>query len=158
MAQISQIMITYLIFADKLNFPVDSRMVPSMVAGTPDGLERPLNKGIEMTSDIREILKSLDDADKRKWEDARSIMRRAYLTAHNTVLGIEAWDVNDDALLDWIDIRLVDLFERSGRFAAVKETAEQAAVRVEADIRDMVKGNTQGQVQAPNNITPWKAQ
>lgn len=107
-----------------------------------------------MTSDIRTILQALDDTDKRKWDEARSIMRRAYLTAHNTVLGIEAWDVNDDALLDWIDIRLVDLFERSGRFAAAKESAEQAAVRVEADIRDMVKGSAQAQT----NITPWKAQ
>lgn len=111
-----------------------------------------------MTSDIRTILQALDDTDKRKWDEARSIMRRAYLTAHNTVLGIEAWDVNDDALLDWIDIRLVDLFERSGRFTAAKESAEQAAVRVENDIKEMYTGIKGQPAASAGNITPWKAQ
>lgn len=71
--------------------------------------------------DIREVLNALDDTDKRLWSQHRTEMRRSYMNAHNSVLGIAAWDHNDDAFIDLIDIKLALLFDKSGRFAAVKE-------------------------------------
>jgi hypothetical protein len=85
--------------------------------------------------DIREILNALDDNDKRLWQQHRTEMRRSYLNAHNTTLGMAAWDFNDDAFLDLIDIRLAILFDRSGRFAATKDiVGEVDAEKIEADI------------------------
>ncbi len=65
--------------------------------------------------DVREILKSLDADDKALWLEHRTAMRRSFISAHTTVLGITKWDENDDAFLDLIDIRLALLFDRSGR-------------------------------------------
>jgi len=65
--------------------------------------------------DVREILKSLDTDDKALWLEHRTAMRRSFMSAHTTVLGIAKWDENDDAFLDLIDIRLALLFDRSGR-------------------------------------------
>lgn len=66
--------------------------------------------------DIREVLNALDEQDKRLWSQHRTEMRKSYMTAHNSVLGIAAWDHNDDAFLDLIDIKLALLFDKSGRF------------------------------------------
>lgn len=71
--------------------------------------------------DIREVLNALDEQDKRLWSQHRTEMRKSYMNAHNSVLGIAAWDHNDDAFIDLIDIKLALLFDKSGRFAAVKE-------------------------------------
>lgn len=71
--------------------------------------------------DIREVLAALDETDKRLWSQHRTEMRKSYMTAHNSVLGISAWDHNDDAFIDLIDIKLALLFDKSGRFAAIKE-------------------------------------
>ncbi len=67
--------------------------------------------------DVRAIMKSLDTDDKALWLEHRTQMRRSFMTAHTTVLGIDKWDENDDAFLDLIDIRLALLFDRSGRMA-----------------------------------------
>lgn len=66
--------------------------------------------------DIREVLAALDDTDKRLWSQHRTEMRKSYMNAHNSVLGIAAWDHNDDAFIDLIDIKLALLFDKSGRF------------------------------------------
>lgn len=71
--------------------------------------------------DIREVLAALDENDKRLWSQHRTEMRKSYLNAHNTVLGMAAWDATDDAFIDFIDIRLAYLFDRAGRFVAVKD-------------------------------------
>lgn len=71
--------------------------------------------------DIREILAALDPADRILWSQHRTEMRRSYLNAHNTTVGMAAWNDTDDALLDLLDIKLALLFDRAGRFAAVKD-------------------------------------
>lgn len=85
--------------------------------------------------DIREILAALDEADKRLWSQHRTEMRRSYMNAHNSVLGIAAWDHNDDAFIDLIDIKLALLFDKSGRFAATKEVIHASdAEAIESNI------------------------
>lgn len=64
--------------------------------------------------DIREIMKALDPIDKKLWLQHRTEMRRSYISAHANVIGIPAWDENDDAFLDLIDIKLALLFDRNG--------------------------------------------
>lgn len=97
--------------------------------------------------DIREVLAALDDADKRLWSQHRTEMRKSYMNAHNSVLGIAAWDHNDDAFIDLIDIKLALLFDKSGRFAAVKEvihasdgnTIEKNILNQENEIKNILK-------------------
>lgn len=66
--------------------------------------------------DIREVLAALTPEDRMLWSQHRTEMRRSYMNAHNSVLGIAAWDANDDAFIDLIDIKLALLFDKSGRF------------------------------------------
>lgn len=75
--------------------------------------------------DIREVLAALDDQDKRLWSQHRTEMRRSYMAAHNSVIGVAAWDAGDDAFIDLIDIKLALIFDKSGRFNAVKEVADK---------------------------------
>lgn len=75
--------------------------------------------------DIREVLAALDPQDRVLWSQHRTEMRKSYMNAHNSVIGIAAWDANDDAFIDLIDIKLALIFDRSGRFNAVKEVASQ---------------------------------
>jgi hypothetical protein len=78
--------------------------------------------------DIRTVLNALDAEDKRLWTQHRTEMRRSYLTAHNSVLGVHAWDEADDVFMDYIDIKLALLFDKSGRMLQDKTvaTAEDA--------------------------------
>jgi hypothetical protein len=48
------------------------------------------------------------------------------MTAHNSVIGVAAWNAHDDAFLDLIDIKLALIFDNAGRFAAVNEVANKA--------------------------------
>lgn len=85
--------------------------------------------------DIREILAALSQEDRVLWSQHRTEMRRSYLNAHNTTLGMVKWDHNDDAFLDLIDIKLAILFDRSGRFETVKEIiGKQDAQGIEQQI------------------------
>lgn len=91
---------------------------------------------------IREILAALDDTDKRLWSQHRTEMRRSYMNAHNSVLGIAAWDDNDDAFIDLIDIKLALLFDKSGRFAATKEIihagdGDKIIEQIEKDVKGL---------------------
>lgn len=80
--------------------------------------------------DIREVLAALDDEDKRLWSLHRTEMRRSYMAAHNSVIGVVAWDAHDDAFIDLIDIKLALLFDKSGRFNTVKEIAGKSDAEV----------------------------
>ena len=71
--------------------------------------------------DIREIMNALSPDDRAMYAEARSNMRRAFLDAHNSTVGIANWEQQDDSLLDLIDIRLALLFDRSGRLNAVTD-------------------------------------
>lgn len=85
--------------------------------------------------DIREVLAALDENDKRLWSQHRTEMRKSYLNAHNAVLGVAAWDYNDDAFIDLIDIKLALLFDKAGRFNTVKSlTANDETVKTETEI------------------------
>jgi hypothetical protein len=93
--------------------------------------------------DIREVLASLDENDKLLWTQHRVEMRRSFITAHNSVLGLASWDASDDMMMDYIDIKLALLFDRAGRMEAVKPTAklEDAKVIEEkvAEVEDAMK-------------------
>jgi len=94
-----------------------------------------------MPNDIREIINSLDEQDKTMFNQHRTEMRRSYLTAHNSIIGVEAWDPYDDAFMDIIDLKLAILFDRAGRFAAVDKTIDDKEIeRVEQDIIAAYKG------------------
>lgn len=76
--------------------------------------------------DIREVLNALDTDDKANWLHHRTEMRRSFIQAHNTTVGIAKWTEEDDAFLDFIDIRLALLFDRSGRMASDKTIVEKS--------------------------------
>lgn len=88
--------------------------------------------------DIREVLNALDTDDKANWLHHRTEMRRSFIQAHNTTVGIAQWTEEDDAFLDFIDIKLALLFDRSGRMASVKTIVEKTDSNkiVEAIIKD----------------------
>src|SRR6267154_191058 len=102
----------------------------------------------DVNNDIREIINSLDDQDKTMFNQHRTEMRRSYLPAHNSIIGVHAWDAYDDAFMDIIDLKLAILFDRAGRFEAVKDkTIDDAMIeRVENDIIDAYKGIKQHEV------------
>lgn len=107
--------------------------------------------------DVREILKALDPQDRLLWSQHRTEMRRSYLNAHNTTVGVIKWDMQDDALLDLIDIRIALLFDRAGRFDSVKEVAAQSdSERIEAELHrtvDRIKQNVEKN-ETSANATP----
>jgi len=100
--------------------------------------------------DVREILKSLDTNDKALWLEHRTAMRRSFMSAHTTVLGIAKWDENDDAFLDLIDIRLALLFDRSGRM-------QQQLDKVLVDKTDgnKIEASIIGMSQASKMLNSW---
>lgn len=90
--------------------------------------------------DIREILAALPPEDKQKWSQHRTEMRRSYMTAHNSVLGIEAWTDFDDAFLDLIDTKLAQLFDAAGKLDATHLIKNDDTTRIEDDIHNAIKG------------------
>lgn len=77
--------------------------------------------------DIRDVLKALDDEDKRLYSQIRTEMRRSYIAALSQIIGIDQYDANDDAFLDLIDIKIAILFDRSGRFNVIEGDINVAA-------------------------------
>lgn len=84
--------------------------------------------------DIREILKALDEKDRRLWSECRTAMRKVYLTAHNKVLGLADYEAQDDAFMDLIDIKLALLFDRGGRVNTSKTITGDDADKIEEDL------------------------
>lgn len=85
--------------------------------------------------DIREILKALDNEDKNLFDDCRSNIRKAYLTAHNKSLGVGNWSPEDDAFLDMVDIKIATLFDRSGSFNTTKNIiGKEDVAKIENDL------------------------
>jgi hypothetical protein len=111
--------------------------------------------------DIREILQSLDSHDKEMWQKVRTDMRRAYITAHNSVLGVNNWSIDDDAFVDLIDIKLALLFDKAGHMSTTKDIVSKAdAQPIEESIHnaasnavkllELSKYNNLGNALAPN--------
>jgi len=107
---------------------------------------------------ITEIINTLNREDMTLWNKARNEMRRAYLTAHNLIIGVESWSHDDDTFTDYIDAVVVTLFERSGRLSQNASDHE-----VENDIRELVRSkstnnaiNEVREVQRENGAQPWK--
>ena len=101
-----------------------------------------------MPNDIREIINSLDDQDKTMFNQHRTEIRRSYLTAHNSIIGVHAWEAYDDHFMDIIDLKLAILFDRAGRFEAVKDkTIDDTIIeRVENEIIATYSGIKQHEV------------
>lgn len=66
--------------------------------------------------DIRDVLKGLSPEFAAIYTEVRTTMRRAYLYAHSKTLPIEQYEEQDDQFLDLIDIKVAQLFDRSGSF------------------------------------------
>jgi len=87
---------------------------------------------------ITEILSNLNADDKNRYDSARAAMRKAFLTAHNLILGIENWSTGDDEVFDWIDRSLIEMMKASGR-VKTKTDVDAAVERVENDLADVIK-------------------
>lgn len=90
--------------------------------------------------DIRALLAHLTPEDRQLWAQHRTEMRRSYMTAHNTVLGLAAWTDFDDAFLDLIDTKLTLLFDAAGKIKATELVQHDDANRIEADIHEAISG------------------
>lgn len=88
--------------------------------------------------DIRKLLDALSSEDKAVWQRCRTDMRKAYINAHNTIHGVERWELEDDAFLDLIDIKIATLFDRNGRLENADEVIPSAS-NIEDDIRKAVR-------------------
>lgn len=64
--------------------------------------------------DIRKLYASLSEVDRTAYSRIRTDMRSLYLRAHNHVVGIGKWELEDDYFLDLIDIKVAVLFDRAG--------------------------------------------
>lgn len=95
-----------------------------------------------MTSNITEILSNLNTDDKNRYDNARAVMRKAFLTAHNLILGIENWSTGDDEVFDWIDRSLIEMMKASGRIKTAKTDVDAAVERVENDLADVIKNQS----------------
>lgn len=91
-------------------------------------------------ADIREILAALSDDDRAMYTQHRNEMRRSYMVAHNETVGMDKWAENDDQFLDYIDIMLALLYDRSGRLNATKEILGDDKSKIEKDF-DAVEDN-----------------
>ena len=91
-------------------------------------------------ADIREILAALSDEDKALYTQQRNEMRRSYLLAHNQTIGMDKWDRFDDQFLDYVDITLALLYDRSGRLMAAKDILGDDKSKIEKDI-DAIESN-----------------
>ena|SRR5258708_39959163 len=94
-----------------------------------------------MTNNITEILSNLNTDDKNRFDNARAVMRKAFLTAHNLILGIENWSTGDDEVFDWIDRSLIEMMKASGR-VKTKTDVDAAVERVENDLADVIKNQS----------------
>src|ERR1700761_363606 len=85
--------------------------------------------------DIRELYNALSPEDRAVYQKIRTDMRRMYLNAHTNIVGIDNWNMNDDAYMDLIDIKLATLFDRAGSVEGVKSPIDQKeAEAIENDI------------------------
>lgn len=91
-------------------------------------------------ADIREILAALSDEDRAMYTQHRNEMRKSYLLAHNETMGMDKWDSFDDQFLDYIDITLAMLYDRSGKLMATKDILGNDKAKIEKDI-DVIESN-----------------
>ena len=84
--------------------------------------------------DIRDILKALNEQDRRLYSQVRTVMRRTYISAVTEVVGMSQYNEVDDAFLDLVDIKIASLFDRSGRFESITGPDEERAAEIEAEI------------------------
>lgn len=87
--------------------------------------------------DIRDLLKGLTPEFAAIYTEVRTTMRRAYLYAHSKTLPIEEYNEADDQFLDLIDIKIAQLFDRSGSFDHSKGNLNtEQAKELETDIQN----------------------
>lgn len=85
--------------------------------------------------DIKKVLSALSEDDRNTWQSCRNALRSAYINAHNNIIGVQDWSIEDDAFLDLIDIKIATLFDRAGRL----ETTEKIIPSGEAIEKDIEK-------------------
>lgn len=65
-------------------------------------------------ADIRDILDTLSDKDKHLYLTVRTSMRKCYLMALASTVGISAYCAEDDTFIDALDIKVEMLMKRAG--------------------------------------------
>lgn len=109
--------------------------------------------------DIKKVLSALSEDDRNTWQSCRNALRSAYINAHNNIIGVQDWSIEDDAFLDLIDIKIATLFDRAGRL----ETAEKiipSGEPIEKDIEKAVeeirvKNKEVGDIKTAIPNGPW---
>lgn len=98
--------------------------------------------------DIRDTINSLSIEHRAMWSEHRTCMRKCYLAAVNSTIGIEKFEPQDDSFLDLIDIRLALLFDRAGLISSVeKVTGKEEAEAIEKETlaaEDVIKAKPLG--------------
>jgi hypothetical protein len=93
--------------------------------------------------DLRELIAAMTADDKKLFDECRTGMRRAYLIAHAKTMKAINWEIEDDAFMDMIDIKLATLFDRDGRIEATKTiVSEKDAEQTVKDLHskdDLIK-------------------
>lgn len=86
-------------------------------------------------SDIREVLRGLSNDDRALYTEIRTTMRKTYMATHARLLRVDRWEIEDDAFLDMIDIKIAMLFDRAGIFDHSQGSIDtEKATEVEAQI------------------------
>ena len=97
--------------------------------------------------DIRDVLKGLSVDDRALYSEVRTVMRRAYLSAHAKLLPIDQYDAQDDAFLDLIDIKIAILFDRAGVFNSAEGNLDTDTAK---EIEQKTKEAFQADIKLPN--------
>lgn len=71
--------------------------------------------------DIRDVIKGLSASDIDLFADTRRKLRSVYINALSSVVGVGEWSQSDDMFLDAMDIKVIQLFERAGRYNQEKK-------------------------------------
>lgn len=66
--------------------------------------------------DIRDVIKGLALADVDVFAETRRRLRSEYINVLSTIVGVKEWSQSDDMFLDAMDIKVIQLFERAGRY------------------------------------------
>lgn len=85
--------------------------------------------------DIRALYKSLSPEDRIIYQQIRSDFRKIYLNAHNNIVGMDKWSMDDDYFLDLLDIKIAEMFDRMGKVdSAVTVVDKEEKEVIEASI------------------------
>lgn len=106
--------------------------------------------------DVRDIVARLEPEDRAVWNEHRTYLRKCYLSAVNSTIGVDKFEQQDDSFLDLIDIRLALLFDRAGMLPTGLETitGKDESEKIEYEIlakEDAMKAGDKKPVSEPSD-------